>query len=295
VDRPQTIPMIENNTIRNKLHYDHTYAGVDVESIINRVRNVQPFLADATKTDTSWYGLYYGNLQSRLKGRRVLELGAGDGLNALVMAALGAHVTAIDISEVTPNIVASVCREVTLEGSISALAGDFLAMNGFDDNSFDLVVGKAFLHHLDHETEAHFLNKIARLLKPEGEARFFEPAVNSALLDALRWMIPVPGRPSSFSPAFQEWKANDPHPIRDNSSLHYAKAVLNAFENVEILCIGSLERLHRLLPRGPFNRKFRRAMFRAERRLPSLVGAKLARSQVVIGRVPRESRFTPHR
>lgn len=157
--------MIEDNTLRNKLHYDRTYSGVRVERILEHIRNLPQFLNDATKTDTSWYGLYYGGLQGRLKGRHVLELGAGDGLNALVMAALGAHVTAIDISYVTPDIISRAVGEIPLAGSIAALSGDFLAMNCFDACSFDLVVGKAFLHHLDHETEAHFLFKAANLFE----------------------------------------------------------------------------------------------------------------------------------
>ncbi len=62
-------------------------------ALVRKVRDVDGFLRDATRTDTSWAALYDANFAGRLPGSRVLEIGAGDGLNALVMAALGAQVT----------------------------------------------------------------------------------------------------------------------------------------------------------------------------------------------------------
>jgi SAM-dependent methyltransferase len=271
-----------DNTDKNKQFYDNLYAQTDVAALVTRVRNLDSFIADAVITDTSWHGLYYGNLHTRLKGLRVLELGAGDGLNALVMAALGAHVVAVDISEVTPVIIQKAARELGLEDRIEGHAGDFLAME-YPAASFDLVVGKAFLHHLDHATEERFMRATARVLKPGGEARFFEPATNSPLLDALRYMIPVPGRPSSFDKAaFQKWKDADPHPDRDNSSAHYRETAGTQFKTVETVCIGGLERFHRIFPIPQWERPFRRLAFRLEKALPSGVNEFFARSQVII-------------
>ncbi len=266
------------------------YARVQVERLVECVRDSSRFLPDALATDTSWRGLYHGGLENRLRGKRVLELGAGDGLNAMMMAALGADVVANDISEETPKIIERANQMLSLPGRVTGIEGDFLLNEDFKPGSFDLIVGKAFLHHLDHPTEARFMKKVAHLLNPKGEARFFEPALNSKTLDAIRWMIPVTGRPSSFyKRAFAEWKAKDPHPDRDNSSSHYAEAALAEFHDVQIVCIGTLERLHRLLPEGPFNRKFRRGAYRAEEALPRWLQNRLARSQTIICSNPRSS------
>jgi len=271
----------------NKQHYDHSYGDVDIAALVSKVQHVDRFLDDATITDATWVALYHGDFRSRLRGADVLELGAGNGLNALVMAALGARVTAVDISEVTPHIITDAAARLGLAANITALAGDFAEMT-FPRDSFDFVVGKAFLHHLTHEVEDRYLRNSAAVLRATGEARFTEPAVNSRMLDAIRWMVPVPGRPSRLSArAWARYKAEDPHPERDNSSRHYRDAGLRYFEHAETIPLGGLHRLYRLLPNGDFNRSFRRAAFRAERLLPQPVRSKIAEGQVVILRHPR--------
>ena len=274
--------------LKNKEHYDALYARVDVGKLVHQVGNLERFLADAVATDTSWHGLYHGELYKRLASMRVLELGAGDGLNALVMAALGAEVVAVDISEMTPVILRKAASQLGLDGRVSGYAGDFLSMKHFSPRSFDLVVGKAFLHHLDPETESQFLHKSAEMLKPNGEARFVEPAINSTALDVLRYLTPVPGRPSSLNrSAFRAWKDADPHPARDNSSAHFREAAGKEFGRVEIVCFGALERFERLLPRGESCRSFRRLAFRLERLLPPGWNDAFARTQLIVCREPR--------
>jgi 2-polyprenyl-3-methyl-5-hydroxy-6-metoxy-1,4-benzoquinol methylase len=271
----------------NKQHYDHSYGDVDVAALVGKVRHVDRFLDDATVTDATWVALYHGDFRARLRGASVLELGAGNGLNALVMAALGARVTAVDISEVTPHIIAEAADRLGITENVTALAGDFAEMT-FPRDAFDFVVGKAFLHHLTHEVEDRYLRNTAAVLRPTGEARFTEPAINSQLLDALRWITPVPGRPSRLNArAWARYKAEDPHPERDNSSRHYREAGLRYFDDVQTVPLGGLERLHRFLPNGDFNRSFRRVAFRAERLLPAPLQAKIAQGQLVIMRGPR--------
>lgn len=229
-----------SNVAKNKDHYNDLYSHVSAELIVAKVRNSEPFLDKAIKTDTSWHGLYQGDFRHLLKGKNILELGCGDGLNALIMAKLGGQVTAIDISEQSKVIIDKVNKECSL--SVRAVTGDF-SNELFEENSFDIVVGKAFLHHLTHDQEALYLEKVAKLLKPTGEARFLEPATNSKLLDNLRWLTPVPGRPSKLNQkAFAEWKENDPHPTRDNSTEHFVTVGHNFFDLVETVMVGSLER-----------------------------------------------------
>jgi SAM-dependent methyltransferase len=271
----------------NKRHFDGTYGGVDVAALVAKVRDVDRFLDDASVTDATWVALYHGGFRHRLRGARVLELGAGNGLNALVMAALGAHVVATDISEVTPRLIIEAAERAGLSDRVEALAGDFATMD-LAAESFDFVVGKAFLHHLTHEVEELYLRQAVRVLRATGEARFTEPAVNSRLLDELRWIVPVPGRPSRLArAAFARYKAADPHPDRDNSSRHFHAVGARYFTHVETVPLGALERLHRLLPNGDFNRAFRRAAFRAERMLPQAAQVTLAAGQLVVMRGPR--------
>lgn len=273
------------NITKNEIHYNETYSHIALTMIVNKVNNYQSFLDDAIQTDTSWHGLYYGNFKNCLAGKKVLELGCGDGLNAFIMAKLGAEVFAIDISEQSKRIIETVNRDLRL--SVIALSGDFLDIK-FDNQSFDFIVGKAFLHHLTHEQERNYLESSARLLKPTGEARFFEPAINNRFLDSLRWITPVPGRPSKLNKKeFEIWKENDPHPERDNGTKHFIEIGNCYFNHVETVMIGSIERLCRIIPTGNFNRKFRRWAHRIEPRLPNWFRYSAARSQLIIYRNPK--------
>lgn len=276
---------ILTNSYQNKDHYDEVFARVNIDSLITKVNNFETFLEDAIKTDTSWHGFYQRNFRNLVNGKRILELGAGDGLNAFIMAKLGGEVTTIDISETSQQLIEVANKRLGL--FVQAMTGDFQNID-FSTQSFDFIVGKAFLHHLAPAFEKIYLEKIACLLKPLGEARFFEPATNSAWIDKLRWMIPVPGRPSILDKkSFVKWKEKDPHPERDNSTKHFIEIGNCYFNNVEIVLIGSVERLCRILPSGRFNRAYRRWAHRIEPKLPNWFRYSAARSQLIIYRNPK--------
>ncbi|WP_010231969.1 class I SAM-dependent methyltransferase [Gillisia marina] len=254
---------MDDNQKKNIEFYDQKYQFLDAEvnGILKRLNKLDVFLADATSTDTSWVGLYQDNFQKKIVGKKVLELGCGDCANAAIMAALGAEVYANDISSKSGEIITKVNELYKFTQPIVFIEGDFLTAD-FKEKEFDYVVGKAFLHHLTHNIERKFFSKICELLAPTGESRFFEPAVNSRILDEIRWHIPVPGRPSKFSAkAFKLWKANDPHPERDNSSSHFRNLGLKYFRDVKIINLGTLERFHRLLPTSFNKRSFRKKAF----------------------------------
>lgn len=276
-----------NNVNKNEAHYDQSYGEVSIQAIVSKIADFDAFFDDAVRTDTSWYGFYLDGFADRLKGKRVLELGCGDGVNALAMAHLGAEVVAVDISGESARVVREAAKQIDSVGNrVTALAGDFTNLR-FEPQSFDYVVGKAFLHHLTHELEAEYLDKAASLLAADGEARFFEPAVNSRTLDRLRWMIPMGGRPTSLRrEAFEQWKKLDPHPDRDNHWKAYLDAASHHFNDVAAYPIGSIERFHKLLPGGAFNRKYRRWAHRTDVKLPISFRRTFARSQLLVYRNP---------
>jgi SAM-dependent methyltransferase len=276
------------NAIKNEAHYDKLYANVNINGILKKLYNFDRFFEDATKTDTSWVGLYQDELAEKIKGKKILELGCGDCTNAAVMSALGAEVFANDISQVSGSIVEKLNANFDFEFPLTFIEGSFLNAK-LKDNSFDYIIGKAFVHHLTIEQEHEFTEKIVQILKPNGVVRYFEPAINNKLLDELRWMVPVPGRPSKLrKKKFKAWMAKDPHPERDNSSKHYKAIGNNYFKKVSVLPIGGIERIHRLLPKGKWNRKFRRWAFKIERLIPNFIHTPIARSQVITYTNPKK-------
>ena len=278
-----------SNINKNRDFYDKKYKGVNVNGLINTLNNLDAFLNDATTTDISWVGMYINDFKDQVRDKKIMELGCGDCANVAVMAALGAQVIANDISDYSGDIVDALNSNYKFEHDITFVKGDFTS-HDLSKQSLDMVIGKAFLHHLTLEHELKVIKKITQVLKPDGEARFFEPAINSKFLDELRWAMPMNNRPSKlFSPkAFKKWEDADPHPHRNNSSKHFERLGYQFFSKTEIIPMGMLERFYRILPFSTKNlRKFRRTALKLEKYAPKFIQYFGARSQTIIYKMPK--------
>lgn len=104
-----------------------------------------------------------------LPGKRLLDLGSGHGMAAVVFAKMGATVTAMDLSR-------GYLEETRIRAQVHSQSINCLACCGellpFADGSFDLVWGNAVLHHLDLKLA---VPEILRILAPGGHAIFCEP------------------------------------------------------------------------------------------------------------------------
>lgn len=276
----------KNNKEKNRQHYNKMYANYSIRNILVWLKNLDAFLDGSIATETSWHALYYNNFRLYLEGKKVLEMGCGDCVNAAIMAGLGAEVYANDIAEASGKIIEKLNNAYDFKYPIKFVEGDFLE-NELEAANFDFVIGKAFLHHLTIPEEKKFLKETARLLKIDGEARFFEPAVNSRILDEIRWYVPVKGRPSKFDrKAFRTWKENDPHPDRSFSSGHFEQAGKEFFKQVKIIPSGTLERFSRMMKSGESRNRYRRWAFKTEKKMPGILNRKFSRSQLIIYKLP---------
>jgi SAM-dependent methyltransferase len=128
--------------------------------------------------------VYFERVVGDCRGKAALEYGCGAGLAAFPLAAAGARVAGIDISDVA---IAQAQDEASRRGlSIDFRVGDAEAMP-FDDASFDLVCGSGILHHLRIPTA---LDEVARVLNPDGRAIFIEPLGHNPLVNAFRALTP---------------------------------------------------------------------------------------------------------
>ena len=111
-------------------------------------------------------------------GTKVLDLGCGSGDLSLQLLARGANVTGVDIS---PGMIAVARRRAELhfpEARAEFIAAPVEDM-GLAPGSFDAVVGRFILHHLDLDAGAA---EIAKLLIPGGRASFAENSARNPLL-----------------------------------------------------------------------------------------------------------------
>jgi ubiquinone/menaquinone biosynthesis C-methylase UbiE len=127
----------------------------------------------------------------QIAGSDVLELGCGTGDLTLQLLALGANLTALDLSD---GMVAVARKRVD---RFSRVRARFVAAPvercGLASESFDLVIGKWILHHADIGGAAR---EIRRVLRPGGRAVFLENSGLNPLLTFARkhatgrWGIP---------------------------------------------------------------------------------------------------------
>lgn len=281
-----------DNLSVNKQHYDQQYSSVSVDWVVERVESAATTLPFLINNNLAGFADFFrGDFQQRVKGAEILELGAGNGLNALLMVAMGAkRVVANDISVETGRIVEQAAARLGFQ-NVSVLIGDFAEMD-IAPASFDLVVGRSFLHHLTDEQEIPYLDKTRAVLRRHGEGRFLEPMRNSSLVEEARWLIPAAGRPSKLNAAaFQKWKEADPHPTRDNSSAHYEVVGRRFFDEVIIYPSRFLERVRRFFPNNTAGARVAGRMGRAlDNVLPTGVVRSLGSQQTIVYRLPKASK-----
>jgi len=123
-------------------------------------------------------------LGAEVADKDILEYGCGTGQASVDFARAGARVSGIDISP----------EAVRQGGELASKHGvkvDFQVMDAqaltFPDKSFDIVFGRAILHHLDL---AKSMGEITRVLRPGGTAVFLEPLGHNPVINLFRRLTP---------------------------------------------------------------------------------------------------------
>lgn len=145
------------------------------------------------------------------KHKDVLDVGCGRGEHTLMLLSAGARVSAIDISEPYIQDLKSKVAGSEDWGARAHLHVMDAHHLKFADESFDLVVGRGILHHLDLSLA---LSEIKRVLRIGGTAVFIEPLADNPLLRVFRALTPgartIDERPlsrSDLNDLDQNWEA----------------------------------------------------------------------------------------
>jgi cyclopropane fatty-acyl-phospholipid synthase-like methyltransferase len=96
----------------------------------------------------------------------ILDIGAGDGRNALYLAAHEFDVTALDISQTGLDNLLGKARNQGVSNKITILCADFL--NYTPDTSFDNIITNFTIHFVGEENIEPFLVKMTNFTKPGG-------------------------------------------------------------------------------------------------------------------------------
>lgn len=162
-------------------HYDSHYDHTSVRSLqLSDIRG--PWEDDCVP----WYKTLIASMGD-LAGKKILLVGAGRSCKEFYFAMCGADVVFTDLSfqgvlgsSAEYNAVRTAlnghygsARLGSNEGSIQFHATDAYHLP-FADESFDIVYGAAFVHHLDEWLP--FFREVHRVLKPGGICRFYDQA-----------------------------------------------------------------------------------------------------------------------
>jgi SAM-dependent methyltransferase len=143
---------------------------------------------DRPAPDTIYPLEYAFHLLGKVQGRRLLNLGCGEGFDAVILAALGATVVAVDISDAAIALTRARAAANGVADRVTALVADASALP-VATASIDAVLAAAVMHHIDIPSAAA---ELARALRPGCVAVFREPLAGPKFVQLLKRVLPLP-------------------------------------------------------------------------------------------------------
>lgn len=126
--------------------------------------------------------LHRSNIIAAVRGRHVLDYGCGTGESTAELLNFGAaRVTGVDLSD---SAIDTARRRSLNNASFLACDAHCLPWVG---PTFDVVVGRAILHHLDTDLAS---KELIRVIKPSGECFFVEPLAGNPGARLFRALTP---------------------------------------------------------------------------------------------------------
>lgn len=171
-------------------------------------------------------------------GKNILDFGCGNGWLSVLLAKMGANVSGFDISDEAIRVATSMAECNGVSDSTRFRVGSAYNVD-FPDESFELIIGQAILHHL--EDKERLSKEIDRLLRPGGKAVFYECFGDSLILERIRLWVPV---------------ATEGAPHWDEQLKYADVEVLNNLFDVRYKEFGLLSRLDRVVK----SRRIKRAL-----------------------------------
>ena len=137
------------------------------------------------------------------RGKRVLLYGCGPALGARQFVEAGAAaIVGIDISAAEIEYGQRVAEEGGYGDKVDLKVAD-AHQTGLPDQSFDLIMGTAILHHLDVRLA---LAELRRLLAPNGRAVFLEPLAHNPILRVGRMLTPGARTDDEHPFTVEDWR-----------------------------------------------------------------------------------------
>lgn len=153
---------------------DHT----PLELVEDLERTLYPNIVEATVDNTAYWNQYYKNQVCSEEpspfaqyvatlvepGKQMVELGCGNGRDAVFFASLGLRITALDMSQEAITQLRS--RNIA---NAEFLCGDFVNSDVHQPDSYDYAYSRFTIHSINRNQEQVLLNNLFRGLYPGGK------------------------------------------------------------------------------------------------------------------------------
>lgn len=176
---------LDARLVREREHFNRVYVEEGRNADLRLTENDKRRYANPP-ANTIFLKEYYFHLLGSLRGKRILEIACGNGIDACLAAQYGAEVYAYDVSPAAIDLVRKRAEANGLSNRIHLQTCGEIDL-AFEGEKFDIVMGFTALHHLALDGLAQ---RIRERLKPGGMAVFAEPVVNSKALAFVRKRIP---------------------------------------------------------------------------------------------------------
>jgi SAM-dependent methyltransferase len=123
-----------------------------------------------------------------VRGKRILDLGCGDGIDSLLLAFKGAQVVGIDISPRAIEVAKKRARMHGIEDRVEFYALPLESYLKQAKGRFDIICGFAVLHHLLPVLDS-VMTDLEKLSHQETAFMFHEPVALSSLVRRLRLLL----------------------------------------------------------------------------------------------------------
>ena len=195
------------------------------------------------------YRKILGEVSPKVSGKKILDLGCGEGELSIILSKLGGTVVGVDVGL---DLIELAKKLATINNeNCQFIVGDVCQLP-FPNNEFDLVIGSGILHHLSRDSLKDAVKETNRVLKNGGIAVFAEPIEDNKVINYLKNFIPMGTigsrdyRPSILQKKrWKEYLINLDDRHLSTRELTEAKG---EFQNVNFKYHGILKRMAKLLP-----------------------------------------------
>jgi 2-polyprenyl-3-methyl-5-hydroxy-6-metoxy-1,4-benzoquinol methylase len=160
------------------------------EESIKQLEPIDPGVVARYQKPGKWYAKEYCiNLLGDLRGKRILDVGCGEGEDAVLLAKLGAKVTGFDVS---PGAIEVATRRAELNDvsdRVSFVCAP-LTDAALPEGAFDVIWFDNILHHVLDELP-FVMGRILRSGKPGATLICIEPTNLNKTLRKIRFLVPV--------------------------------------------------------------------------------------------------------